>query len=302
MKGGFILAEKNNGITIFSSSDCAEITGTYDKPGSAAMYPPYFAFAGGKDFKIYKIGTEEPYLTGSLKESIEDIYLDNGSAVFLLKDKIVILDYVNKAFTGLSPVPVDMKGVVLEGGRLNGFDENNFYSINYEEVSRGGMPEILKYPVDNVSACAPVTGSADAYCGGRFIRAGIEVGVPSRKSAVADGFTMHLDNSTLTAVGDNVTFSKELLLNAPLPVFCLSSQGLCMEDLNGVMTCLKDGQSVKIKELPVDCVNGVFEDGNIQDSAGNIVAPYAVKVNESKTHEMWKRELENGVYYFFTGK
>lgn len=302
LKGGFILAENNTGISIFSINSCAEIVGTNNKPGKPAFYPPYFAFSEDRSFRIFRMDSTTELLSGDLRMPILYTMLDDGFAVFVLKENIVTLDFINKRFTGLKPLPADFSDAHIEGGWLNGFGKDRFYSINYQNMHRGGELEILDYPNDNMTDCVKVSGSADAYCGGRFVAAGIEAGLPSEKTAIVDGFTLHLNKGELTALATDASLRKEIIMNREPFAFCSSENTVCMNDIDGNRYCTRDNAAEKVDGFPEDCGEAYFNNGSIEDGEGNILLKFAEEVNSSDNYIMWRRTLEDGIYYFFTEK
>jgi hypothetical protein len=278
------------------------VTGTNNKPGKPAFYPPYFAFAEGRSFRVYRIDSNDEVISGQLKETIRDVFLDDGFAVFILDEKLVTLDFAQRRFTGLSPLPVDFSSPYIAGGRLNGYGRDRFYSINYQEVNRGGAPEILDFPADNMTDCVAVSGSADAYCGGRFVRAGIYSGLPSEKAAVADGFTLHLEDGALTALSTEDSFNKEIFINRDELKFCSAGRRVCYTDFDGRKYCTENNVTLEMKGFPDNCVPKELRHGKIVDNEENVLLDFAEEVNSSANHIMLKREHEGGVYYFFMPK
>ncbi len=238
-------------------------------------------------------------ISGQLKENIEDVFLDDGFAVFILDEKLVTLDFNQRRFTGLSPLPVDFSSPYIAGGRLNGYGRDRFYSINYQEVNKAGAPEILDFPADNMTDCVTVSGSADAYCGGKFLRADIYAGLPSEKAAVADGFTLHLEDGALTALSTEDSFNKEIFINRDELKFCSSGGRVCYTDFDGRKYCTENSVTLEMKDFPDGCVQKELRHGRITDDEGNVLLDFAEEVNSSETHIMLKREHDGGVYYFF---
>jgi len=299
LKGGFLLAENEQGISIFSIDSCAEVTGTNNKPGKPAFYPPYFAFADGKSFRVYRIDSTEEVISGQLKENIQEVFLDDGYAAFILDEKLVTLDFAQRRFTGLSPLPVDFTSPHIEEGRLIGYGRDRFYSINYQDVNKGGVPEILDFPSDNMTDCVTVSGSADAYCGGKFVKAGIYAGLPSEKTAIADGFTLHFDDGALTALSTEISYTKDIFLNYGGTEFCTAGKKACYVDFNEKKYCVEGDVTLEMKDFPDACEPAELKHGRITDEEGNVLLNFADVVNSSDTHEMLKRMEDNAVYYFF---
>ncbi|QAR34253.1 hypothetical protein EP073_12810 [Geovibrio thiophilus] len=251
---------------------------------------------------MYRIDSTEEVISGQLKEDIQEVFLDDGYAVFILDEKLVTLDFAQRRFTGLSPLPVDFTSPYIEGGRLNGYGRDRFYSINYQEVNKGGAPEILDFPADNMSDCVRVSGRADAYCGGKFVRAGLYSGFHSEKAAIADGFTLHLADSALTALSSEDSFNKEIFINRAEPQFCSLGKRVCYMDFDGRKYCMENSVTLEMTDFPDGCAAKELRHGKIFDNDGSVLFDFAEEVNSSDTHVMLKRERKGGVYYFFMPK
>lgn len=196
-------------------------------------------------------------------------------------------------------MPVDFTKPHLEGGRLIGYGIDRVYSINYQDVNKGGQPEILDFLSDNMTDCVTVSGSADAFCGGKFVKAGIQADLPSEKTAIIDGATLHLYDGVLTALASEYSFSKELEMNYQGVEACEVEGRLCFIDLDGNSYCVsEDGVASAYEETLSDCSENAFSDGQLVLDGKSF--PFAEQVNQSSTHKMWKRELADNIYYFFT--
>lgn len=246
--------------------------------------------------------TVKEILSGDLRLPIRYSFLDDGFAVFVLKENIVTLDYINKKFTSLKPFPTDFTDAHIEGGLLNGFGDGKFYTVNYQELNQGGELYINEYPYDDTDNCTSVSGSADAYCDGKFIVSGIVVGAKASKSAIVDSFTLHLNDKELHAISTDYTLKKEIMMNRDPLLFCSTDNATCFTDIDGKKYCAKDNETAVVVEFPDNCAEASLVNGVIEDKNGHSLLKFAEKVNESDSAYMWRRETLNGIYYFFTKK